>query len=166
MLEALFGNIGAKIKTWAIYLFVFEALGAIIWGIFLMIEEGAVGLLLILLGPIAAWVSSWILYAFGELVEKTCLNEQNTREILTILQKKSAPKGNPCAEMPYTPYVASPATAPASAPAPTPEKAKEIISAKHTIDGEHWICGNCRRKNTLTRKDCWYCGANIADDNT
>lgn len=32
-----------------------------------------------LLGPVIAWVSSWLLYGFGELIDKTCEIEYNTR---------------------------------------------------------------------------------------
>ena len=42
-------------------------------------------LLTLLLGPVLAWVSSRILYAFGELVDKTCENERNTQNILKLM---------------------------------------------------------------------------------
>lgn len=44
---------------------------------------------MLFVGPLVAWVSSWILYAFGELVEKTVENEQHTREILKIISEKN-----------------------------------------------------------------------------
>ena len=40
------------------------------------------GLLTILLGPIVAWVSSWTLYGFGELVDKTCEIAENTKNAM------------------------------------------------------------------------------------
>ena len=53
-------------------IFVIEAIGAILSGL-VMIFSGEYlilyGLLTIVLGPIAAWVGSWLLYALGELVE-------------------------------------------------------------------------------------------------
>lgn len=74
-LTALFGNIGKKVKGMALGVFFVEAIGAIITGIILMAEDDdliAFGLLTIILGPAVAWLSSLVLYAFGELVDKTC----------------------------------------------------------------------------------------------
>ena len=38
-----------------------------------------------IVGPIIAWVYSWILYTFGELVDKTVANERNTQNILKLM---------------------------------------------------------------------------------
>ena len=81
----MYDNIGGKIKSLAVWMFIFEATGSIITGFVLMAEEDALYILLVIFGPIIAWVSSWILYAFGEMVEKTCDNENNTRHILNIV---------------------------------------------------------------------------------
>ena len=48
------------------------------WMIFTAIMTAVVG-------PIIAWVFSWILYAFGELVDKTAANERNTQNILKLM---------------------------------------------------------------------------------
>ena len=72
MLDNLYHNIGGKIKNWAKWIFIFEAIGAIIAGIVLIFTDEdfiLYGLITLICGPIIAWVSSWILYAFGELVE-------------------------------------------------------------------------------------------------
>ena len=69
MLDNLYENIGGKIKNWAKWIFIVEAIGAIITGIVLAIEEDILYIFIAIGGPIVAWVSSWILYAFGELVE-------------------------------------------------------------------------------------------------
>ena len=68
----MYDNIGGKIKDLAKAMFIIEALGAVITGIVLLATDDDLifeGLLTLFCGPIAAWVSSWILYAFGELVE-------------------------------------------------------------------------------------------------
>ena len=68
----MYDNIGGKIKNWAIWIFIVEAIAAVIGGITLIvIDSTLVGLLTILFGPIAAWVSSWLLYGFGQLVENS-----------------------------------------------------------------------------------------------
>lgn len=73
MLDNLYENIGGKIKIWAKWIFIIEAIGAIITGICFLadrgFEEGWWALIIIVCGPIVALVSTWILYAFGELVE-------------------------------------------------------------------------------------------------
>ena len=46
--------------------------GLLIGGIALIANDnGLVGFLTIVFGPIAAWVSSWLLYGFGQLVENS-----------------------------------------------------------------------------------------------
>lgn len=73
MLNSLYEGIGGKIKNWAKWMFIVEAIAAIIGGIVLVASDAAVvafvGLVVLICGPIVAWVGSWILYAFGELVE-------------------------------------------------------------------------------------------------
>ena len=73
MLDILYENIGGKIKNWAKWMFIVEAIGAIITGLVFLIdwgfEYGWWALFIIFFGPIVAWVGSWILYAFGELAE-------------------------------------------------------------------------------------------------
>lgn len=90
-LDGLYSDIGKKIKNWAKWIFIVEAISSVI-GAFAMIftEEDvlvAIGFAMIFVGPLVAWVSSRILYAFGELVEKTVDNEQHTREILKIISE-------------------------------------------------------------------------------
>ncbi len=68
----MYDNIGRKIKGLAKGLFVIEAIGTIVAGIaILTIDDDFIlhGLLMLIWGPLVAWVSSWVLYAFGELVE-------------------------------------------------------------------------------------------------
>ena len=72
MFDNLYENIGGKIKNWAKWIFIFEAIGAVIAGLVLLFTDEDLilyGLLTAICGPIVAYVSSWILYAFGELVE-------------------------------------------------------------------------------------------------
>lgn len=86
--SGLFADIGKKIKGLAKWTFIVEAIAAVITGLYLGVKEDAIYLLLALFGPIVAWVSSWILYAFGELVDSSRENEKHTKEILEIMKKK------------------------------------------------------------------------------
>jgi len=67
----MYDNIGGKIKGLAKTMFIVEVIGAVITGIVLLATDYDLifaGLLTLFCGPIVAWVGSWILYAFGELV--------------------------------------------------------------------------------------------------
>ena len=76
----MYDNIGKKIKGLAVGVCVVEAIGAVICGILLCIEEEAFAYVLIsIFGPIVAWVSSWLLYGFGELIDRVCEIAKNTR---------------------------------------------------------------------------------------
>lgn len=78
----LYKNIGGKIKGLAIATFFVEAIGSILSGIVCLLTDEDLlmaALCMIFLGPIVAWVSSWLLYGFGELIDKVCNIEMNTR---------------------------------------------------------------------------------------
>ena len=78
----MYDNIGKKIKGLAKVLFIIEAIAAAIAGVALMVGDGRlfpIGLLVLLVGPLLAWVSSWLLYGFGELIDKVCDIERSTR---------------------------------------------------------------------------------------
>ena len=94
MLDSLYENIGGKIKTLAVWTFIVEAIGAIITGIILASEEDVLYIFIAICGPIIAWVSSWLLYAFGELVEKMVGNESNTKKILEKLERNVTEEKN------------------------------------------------------------------------
>lgn len=78
----MYDNIGGKIKGLAKAAFIVGAIAAVIAGIALMASDEdmiLIGLLVMVGGPIVAWVSSWLLYGFGEIIDKTCDIERNTR---------------------------------------------------------------------------------------
>ena len=78
----MYDNIGKKIKGLAKATFFIEAFIAIIAGIVLMASDEElilIGFLVMIVCTFIAWVTSWTLYGFGELVDKTCDIERNTR---------------------------------------------------------------------------------------
>ena len=71
----MFDNIGEKIKKLAIVIFAIEGVAAFILGFCLIItvtKFAVLGFILMIIGPIVALISSWLLYGFGVLVEKVC----------------------------------------------------------------------------------------------
>ena len=71
----MFDNVGVKIKGLAKALFIIETVLAVIAGFGVMLVASklfVVGLWILLFGPIAAWISSLLIYGFGELIDKVC----------------------------------------------------------------------------------------------
>ena len=84
----MYENIGKKIKGLAKACCIVETIAAILAGV-IMIATGIEtdmfyyivgGAMIAILGPLVAWVSSWLLYGYGELIDKACEIEANTRE--------------------------------------------------------------------------------------
>lgn len=95
----MYDNIGGKIKGLAIVTFIVEAIATVITGIVIMVfgdkrSISILGLLVIVVGPIFAWISSWLLYGIGELIDKTCDIERNTHSI----ERKSGAQANVVSE--------------------------------------------------------------------
>ena len=70
----MYDNIGGKIKILAKVSFIVAAIAEVITGITIMaVNDDLVvyGLLVMIVGPIVAWVSSWVLYGFGQLIENS-----------------------------------------------------------------------------------------------
>ena len=78
----MYEDIGKKIKGLAKAVFIIEAIAAVIGGFVMMAEDGdmaLIGLLSITVGILVAWVSSWFVYGFGELIDKVCDIERHMR---------------------------------------------------------------------------------------
>lgn len=92
-LDLLYTDIGNEIKNWAKWIFIVELIAAVIGAIVMLIsgEDELIlgGILTLILGPIVAFVSTWILYGFGELIDKTSANERHTAEILSFLRENN-----------------------------------------------------------------------------
>lgn len=70
----MFTNIGGKIKTTAAVCCWIVIIASVITGIVMMANDAiAAGLLIIAGGSLIGWVSSFVLYGFGELVENSCI---------------------------------------------------------------------------------------------
>ena len=76
-------DIGEKIKGWAKWAFVLGAILSVIAAIVVMATaEDAwviiVGLVMLVVGPLVSWVSSWLLYGFGEIIDTLDVIAYNT----------------------------------------------------------------------------------------
>ena len=159
VIENLYDNIGGKIKNLAKWCFIVEAIGAIITGftlIFASSKNVLYGFLTIIGGPIIAWVSSWLLYAAGELVEKTCDNERNTREILKLMQGNSQEKDENKEEKTVVPAPKPVVSTDTSGEVKT-SSVRENIS---TEDKAPYWCGKCGQPGPF-EGNCFNCGSSI-----
>ena len=68
----MYNNIGKKIRILAIVTAAIFATLFIIIGVFLVTKQQFfAGIPVIIFGPLFSWVSSFVLYGFGELIDKT-----------------------------------------------------------------------------------------------
>ena len=79
----MFGNIGGKIKGLAQFLTWIGIIGSVIMGVTLMAEGdflAIIGLIVAIVGSLLSWLSSFLLYGFGQLV-------QNSDKTVALLKK-------------------------------------------------------------------------------
>lgn len=68
----MFDNIGGKIKFLAKVTCILEALAGVIYGFIILVgDTNFLGLLIMFFSPLVAWVASWLLYGFGQLIENS-----------------------------------------------------------------------------------------------
>ncbi len=79
----MYGNISEKLKSLAVWCFTGGAIISVIGGaVILLNSTGAVrfvGLIVMIAGSLISWISSWFIYALGEIIEKLTDIEYNTR---------------------------------------------------------------------------------------
>lgn len=99
----MYDNIGEKIKNSAKWICIVESISAVIGGIFVIIDDFDSffkGLLLIVLGPVVAYVSTWLLYGFGQLIENSDIiaqeyrrtNEKHEKAVAKNAERKQSQK--------------------------------------------------------------------------
>ena len=137
----MFHKIGEKIKLAAILLFIVEALPAFIYGIRILAKDynstyTTIGTLLLIIGPIIAYVSAIMLYGFGELVESSRENAETSKKILKNLET------NP---QPVQPNVSK------EEPSDEPTPVKKPLPQLHS-----WRCACCG--NRRNQSPCEHCG--------
>lgn len=79
----MYDNIGGKIKGLSMAIAVIEAASSAIIGFIMMVTDEdlvLIGLIIVPIGCLVAWISSWLLYGFGELIEAT-------RSIATVVNR-------------------------------------------------------------------------------
>ena len=70
----MFDNIGGKIKSLAQVVCWIGIVCSVLYGIILIVADedlAFLGFVVMIIGPLVSWVSSFTLYGFGQLVENT-----------------------------------------------------------------------------------------------
>ena len=168
MLDNLYENIGSKIKNLAKWIFVIAAIGAVITGLVLLFTDEDLilyGLLTLVCGPIVAYIGSWILYAFGELVEKTSDNENTTRQILKKINENPANYITEESEGKVKSIIASePTISKASGTSNEEKENRTDTTTFSTTEKGTIICSQCNFEQPGNRICCWHCGAKFENE--
>ena len=93
-MDALYRNIGKKLKSLAECIFLLGFASSVIIFIYLLSEKMVkAGLIVLVVGFASSFVSTWSLYAFGELVSRVCSIDDHLRTI--SMQNHEQTKRNP-----------------------------------------------------------------------
>ena len=135
----MYDNIGQKIKGLSNAIFtILAALGAGCCLLVMVTSEGImvlIGLLMFIIIPVLAWVSSWLLYGFGELIEAQCVATEILLEIRDSINEKSI-------ESDYS------------------VDKNELYEYENLRAS---VCQNCNTEQPDNRTICCKCGANIVE---
>lgn len=151
----MFDNIGDKIKKLAKVETVIGIGISIIMG-FLLLVNGSIhsiftGILVMILGVLISWVSSFALYGFGELIEKVSQMDRCMRE-LREEKKSQSVQGQVFVQR----WVEQPAQAHEDKAA---EKRNETyVETPKYEELKDWRCYYCKTLNDKESKKCKYCG--------
>lgn len=157
----MFSNIGGKIKIFVVVCFVFGCIGAVITAISFWAQMDKGGALMFLYGLLAgggvfliSWIGSFVLYAYGQMVENTDYMTYYLEEIAKETKKQTAllaaEKGAPATTARRDQYVSG-----NSGMSNFRQSALGYgTSGKNNI----WRCKNCGEENAATSVFCASCG--------
>ena len=159
----MYDNIGSKLKILAVVIGIIQAVGSFVVGVVILVDEGGVGLLVILLGPLFAWITTWALYALGQIADDVrAVKIQNA----TIIKNYKDPQ------------IASQEKI-GEAPVRMMKETRKEVEAEHQVEvraknseesrtdtasftvgeNETVVCSQCNCRQPSKRKVCWNCGA-------
>ncbi len=147
MFDNLYQDVGMKIKKLALWIFIVEMIFSVVSGMLLCFTGGEfeffIGLGVIVGGALTAYVSSWFLYGFGEIIDKLTDIERNTRHSVTKttsyeFEAFGSPKDN--------------------------KKNQSFATVTKTQANHKWRCPSCGQM--ISEYPCQYCGYSNITDNT
>ena len=150
----MFNNIGNKIKGFATFLTIIGIIASIIVGIILIISGASLyygggtlilaGILAMVVGSLISWISSFVLYGFGQLIDST---ERIEYMVYDISQSYKNIASNHSSVSDAHQFHSSNPT-PTPAPTPTPQKESPV----------KWRCPKCDTPYTQSVRWCNVCG--------
>ena len=126
----MFDNIGKKIKAAAKFVCIIGIVVFVITGFVLLSVIGFFGLLIMLIGPLVSWISSWLLYSWGDLVD----NIQEIKENMYDLPGQNRPQQQ--------------------------SKLLNSASATSSVQDCKWTCEKCGQVNSPKATRCINCYSN------
>ncbi len=90
----MYRDIGGKIKHAAYIMFAIQAVLYAAVGIIGLSMNNIAGFFILVFGILFAWISSWMMYGFGELIDKvssierSCVLEKTPKLTLRVLKKQ------------------------------------------------------------------------------
>ena len=147
----MYTNIGGKIKVLAIVVAAIEAIALAIFGIYMWwYTEDAFWGVFILFGLVISWVSSFVLYGFGVIIEKLCQIEENTGGYnKSYYNSAEQTEYVPFNEMQEEAYVDQ-------------EKYTDTYSTQQTyVDEDSYSCPRCKNAVYVGDNYCKVCGEKL-----
>ncbi len=144
----MFENVGGKIKSLAVVVFVLTLIASVVIGL-ISIDNG--GILFIIIGSVVSWISALFTYGLGELIESTSENRDTSLQILKELKSINESKE---------------AAKPASTPVPEQKANPSFFSQepkKSETDNASELpfkCGMCGHPGNYEGK-CPRCGSSV-----
>ena len=148
----MYDNIGSKIKSLATVICVVLIILSIISGIAIMIvSEGMVlvGILVAGLGSLFAWVSTFFIYGFGELIENTSILVRESKKISSNTKQEKASVESPLENK-----------TPANTNSSYRASANNISTKTNTVSSTAKFCSECGAKMDV-KKFCTNCGKEL-----
>ena len=161
----MFKNIGKKIKTLAVVIFAIEMCVVIFSGIAAIggsfaipgtRSTAAIGGIAAAagiwgIGFLTSWISSFFLYGFGELIDKTAENAENTKKLIELMQTQQSQQ--------FVQTPVPPAT-PVQPVSSSPFDDYSSVTPINVNTAEN-ICPVCRFVNPKDNIFCSSCGAKL-----
>lgn len=149
----MYNNIGKKIKGLAKIVFWLEAIGVVFIGLAMFVEMKTVEPVgFVVAGVIGAWILSWLLYGFGEIIDKLSDIEKNTRGYGQIFDTQTMiDSGRMNMNQGYAQHI----------PYPQKTEVEQTVYMENTNQKDAATCPYCGAENKTGGVFCTNCGQRI-----
>ena len=159
----MYDNIGSKLKTLAVVMGIIQAVGLFVVGVVILADGGGVGVLVILLGPLVAWMTTWALYALGQIADdvRAVKNQnaaiiKNYKDTQIVAQEKI---GEALVRLMKETRKEVEAEHQVEVKAKNSEESWTDTASFTVGENETVVCSQCNCRQPSKRKVCWNCGA-------